>query len=281
MKYIDKSLHKQRGEQIVSEFLDCFHTRTGTYPDDMYKTFCQEIDDAHGHIKFSKRLKDEVLAPEQDGRCCYCMKKLSTCLITTVEHVMPNHAKDKNELDKYRAKPTALDGLPHTADFIAMSPVVYPPHPHSIAYQNLILSCDGDLFNEKSKPVCCNLKRQHAFLPPVVLYPNITQTFRYLIDGTAEWTEDPEPPESRKNVVKVLGLNSSVLKMVRRIWFFCTDNGIDLYTTPKEIVVNTMMGYIASPSTTAREVTMLLNFKKDKYWNLLFDYDAFAAIKHS
>lgn len=68
--------------------------------------------------------------------------------------------------------------------------------------------------------------------------------------------------------------------MVRRIWFFCNDNGIDLHTTPKDAVVNTMMGYIASPSTTEREVNMLLNFKNDKYWNLLFEYDAFATIKH-
>ena len=70
MKYIDKSLNRQKGEQIVTEFLDCFHRRTGTYPDDMYKTFAQEIDDVHGHVKFIKRLKDEVLNPEQDGRCC-------------------------------------------------------------------------------------------------------------------------------------------------------------------------------------------------------------------
>lgn len=25
MKYIDKSLNRQKGEQIVTEFLDCFH----------------------------------------------------------------------------------------------------------------------------------------------------------------------------------------------------------------------------------------------------------------
>ena len=36
MKYIDKSLDKQKGEQVVTEFLDCFYKRTGTYPDDMY-----------------------------------------------------------------------------------------------------------------------------------------------------------------------------------------------------------------------------------------------------
>lgn len=75
MKYIDKSLDKQKGEQIVTEFLDCFYKRTGTYPDDMYNAFSTEIDDAHGHVKFRQRLIDEILNPEQDGRCCYCMRK--------------------------------------------------------------------------------------------------------------------------------------------------------------------------------------------------------------
>lgn len=280
MKYIDKSLNRQQGEQIVTEFLDCFHERKGTYPDDLYNAFSREIDDAHGHVIFRQRLVDEVLSPEQDGRCCYCMRRLSANLTTTVEHLMPNHAADKAELDEYRTRPTALDGLPHPADFKSMSPVVYPPHPHSIAYQNLVLSCDGDSFGERSKPACCNLKRKHAFLPPFVLYPDIASTFVYMKDGTAEWTEDPEPPGSPGSATRILGLNSSVLKMVRRIWFFCNDLGMDPRITPKEIVVNTMMGYIASPDTSERETNMLLNFKIEKYWKLLLEYDAFAAIKH-
>lgn len=280
MRYIDKSLDKQKGEQVVTEFLDCFYKRTGTYPDDMYNAFSTEIDDAHGHVKFRQRLIDEVLNPEQDGRCCYCMRKLSACLTTTVEHIMPNHAENKGELDEYRTKPTVLDNLPHPADFKKMNPIAFPPHPHPIAYQNLVLSCDGDLFKEKTKPVCCNLKRNHTFLPPFVLYENIEQTFEYMPDGTAEWTEDPEPPESRNNAIRILGLNRSILKMVRRIWFFCNDNGIDPHTAKKEVVVNTMMGYIASPDTSERETNMLLNFKISKYWELLLEYDAFAAIKH-
>lgn len=68
--------------------------------------------------------------------------------------------------------------------------------------------------------------------------------------------------------------------MIRRIWFFCKDNGIDLRHAGKDFVVNTMMGYLASPDITEKEINMLLNFKKDKYWKLLFEYDAFANIQH-
>lgn len=280
MRYIDKSINRQKGEQIVSEFLNRFYQRKGAYPDDMYKAFSKEIDDEHDTVKFRQRLVNEVLHPEQDGRCCYCMRRVSADSGNSVEHIMPNHAVDKTELDLYRGRPTPLDGLPHADDFKSMSPVVYPPHPHSIAYQNLILSCNGDPLGARSTPVCCNLKRGHNFLPPFVLYRDIAQTFLYLEDGTAEWTEDPEPPESGRNVTRVLGLNRALLKMVRRIWFFCNDNRIDPHTAQKDVVVNTMIGYIASPLVSEHEVNMLLNFKNAKYWSLLLEYDAFATVKH-
>lgn len=280
MKYIDKTLKKQQGEQIVTEFLDCFHNRTKAYPNDMYKAFCSEIDDAHNHVQFRQRLINEVLIQEQDGICCYCMRRLSECKKMTIEHVMPNHAVDKTELDKYRTRATELDGLPHSEDFKSLSPITYPPHPHSIAYQNLLLSCDGNLFNESPTPQCCNLKRKHTFLLPFVLYSNIIQTFIYTEDGMAEWQEDPEPPESRGNAMRILGLNKSILKMVRRIWFFCTDNNLNPHKEEKDFVINTMMGYLNLPSMNEEDINMLLNFKKDKYWKLLLEYDAFATIKH-
>lgn len=280
MKYIDKTLKKQQGEQIVTEFLDCFHNRTKAYPNDMYKAFCSEIDDAHNHVQFRQRLINEVLIQEQDGLCCYCMRRLSECKKMTIEHVMPNHAVDKTELDKYRTRATELDGLPHSEDFKSLSPITYPPHPHSIAYQNLLLSCDGNLFNESPTPQCCNLKRKHTFLLPFVLYSNIIQTFIYTEDGMAEWQEDPEPPESRGNAMRILGLNKSILKMVRRICFFCTDNNLNPHKEEKDFVINTMMGYLNLPSMNEEDINMLLNFKKDKYWKLLLEYDAFATIKH-
>lgn len=281
MKYIDKSLKRSQGEAIVTEFLNCFLRRLGTFPDDMYNAFSKEIDDNHNHIKFLQRLKDEVLMPEQDGHCCYCMRNLKACRRITVEHIMPNHADNKEELDMYRKKPTELDGLPHSEDFKKMEPITFPPHPHSIAYQNLVLSCDGDLFKENSKAICCNLKRMHKFLLPFILYPDITKKFVYTMDGMAEWTEDPEPPESKGNAMKILGLNNQVLRMVRRIWFFCNDNHLNPLQEDKRTIINNMMGHFASSNATESEINMLLNFKKDKYWNLIREYDAFHKIQHN
>lgn len=272
---------KNQGEQIVTEFLDCFQRRTGTYPSDFYKSFSSEIDDTHGHVIFRKRLVDEVLMPEQDGRCCYCMRRLSQCRSVTVEHIMPNHATDRAELDLYRVRKTVLDELPHSDDFRSQAVITYPPHPHSIAYQNLLLSCDGDFFNENSKAQCCNLKRKHTFLPPFVLYPTISQSFVYTSDGTAEWMEDPELIESKKNAIRILGLNKTLLKMIRRIWFFCSDNNLSPHTDDRDIIINTMMGYMSAATTIQRESDMLLNFKHDKYWKLLLEYDSFATIPHT
>lgn len=282
MKYIDKTINKQEGEQIVGEFLSCFHNRRGTYPNDMYDAFSKEIDDAHNHVIFRQRLISEVLIPEQGNRCCYCLRDLSQCAKITVEHIMPNHAQDKAELDTYRTRQTELDGLPHPNDYRREDDfIATPPHPHSIAYQNLVLSCHGDFFNENSKPMCCNLKREHRFMPPIVLFPDIQLRFEYCEDGTASWSDDPEPPESKKNVVRILGLNNSILKMIRRMWFFCNDNDIDLHQKERGEIVNLMFSQLAKSHASERETNMLLNFKKDKYWNLLLQYDAFAEMRHA
>ena len=280
MKYIDKKIKKQEGEAIISEFLKCFYNRTHEYPDDMYKAFNTEIDDEHDHVRFRQRLINEVLMPEQDGRCCYCMRNLSTIKDVTIEHIMPNHAVDKAELELYRTRQTELDGLPHPNDFKSMNPITYPPHPHSIAYQNLVLSCNGYFFRENSKSMCCNLKRKHTFIPPFVLYSNIITTFVYYVNGMVEWTEDPEPPDSRNNAIKILGLNTTILRMVRRIWFFCNDHDLDPRTNPKDDIINTMAGFMLLEGASDRDTDMLFNFKNDKYWNLLLEHDAFANIQH-
>ena len=279
MRYINKALHKNQGEKIVTEFLERFFTRKNVFPSDFYNAFSSEIDDNNGGVTFRDRLRDSVLLPEQQGLCCYCLRRLDKCKKITVEHLMRNHAADKAELDTYRSRPTALDGIPHSDEYRAGALTSVPPHPHSIAYQNLVLSCDGDFFKEGTKNSCCNLKRLNKFIPPLPLYSDIDLTFVYHADGMAEWTRDPQPPESQKNAVKILKLNNSILKMVRRIWFFCKDNGLDPRNDDRNIIVNTMIGYL-DPLSDVRASAILRNFKKANYWNLLLEYEAFFDVNH-
>lgn len=46
----------------------------------------------------------------------------------------------------------------------------------------------------------------------------------------------------------------------------------------RDEIINTMFGFLDAGE--ANEANMLMNFKKDKYWNLLLQYDAFATIRH-
>lgn len=274
MKYIDKKLHKAEGEQIVSEFLQCVHQRLGAYPEELYKNFGQEIDDAHGHVIFRARLQNEVLEPEQEGVCCYCLRKLDNCNHRTIEHLIRNHAESQEEMDSYRIRPTELDGLVWSRVFTSDKNPIYPPYPHSVAYQNLVVSCDGDLFNENSNPVSCNLKRGKTFVPPFVLYEDIADRFVYYPDGTADWLDD----SGRKSVVSILGLNKPVLKMIRRIWFYIASHRINIAITSKEDLVNEIYGNLVGPDFSESETKMLFNFKVEKYWNLFLQYEAFALI---
>lgn len=277
MRHIDKASqqYKTRGEQIVTDFLHSFIRRKGCHPADMYKAFYAEIDDNHQHIRFRQRLIDDVLQPEQQNLCCYCMRTLAP-IHANIEHVMRNHASDDAELSQYRVQPTPLDGIPHPNTYKQIPDNTHPPHPHAIAYQNLVLSCNGILINE-SKPACCNLKRQNKFLYPFILYRDIAHRFEYLHDGTANWIDDPEPFGTLRNSMRVLGLNHPVLKTIRRIHFFCTEHGLDYQTTPRSVIINEMLGHL-SPDPSNQEANHITNFKQDKYWQLLEHYHYFSTI---
>jgi len=280
MRYIDKKLHQTDGEQIVSEFLQCIHARIGTYPEDLYKSFGQEIDDAHGHRRFRERIQTEVLEPEQGGVCCYCLRKLDGCRTKTIEHLIRNHAQTQDEMDGYRVRPTVLDELVFSKVFTSVENPEYPPFPHSIAYQNLVVSCDGDLFNENAKAVSCNLKRQNRFILPIPLYDDIPTRFVYYSNGMAEWVDDIHEQISNESVVSILGLNRAILKMIRRIWFYVADHGVDVYAVNRADLINEMYGNWVGPDFSSFDLRMLFNFKVDKYWNLFLQYDAFAGIHH-
>jgi len=280
MKYIDKTLHKDDGEKIVSEFLRCIYKRLGTYPEELYKNFGQEIDDNHDHRIFRERLQTDVLELEQNGLCCYCLRKLSGCKTKTIEHLICNHTQTIQDFNKYLSRRTVLNELAFSKDFTSGNNPQYPPYPHSVAYQNLVVSCDGDLFNESNRATSCNLKRRNKFLQPLPLYEDIQTKFIYHSNGMAEWLDNSNQT-NKESVVSILGLNNAVLKMIRRIWFYVADHKINIHGVSRENLIYEMYGnWVVGPDFSSKDYRMLFNFKLDKYWNLFLQYDAFAKIKH-
>ena len=286
MRYIDKTKKTSQGHAITESFLRTMYNRyrnsaEGFCPErvDLYKQFGKEIDDEHGGRTFRLRMADEVLIPEQEGRCCYCLRRLDKCLKPNMEHVVPNHPKDDEEWREYMGRtPIVRDNCCRSDEWL-QNPETCVPNPHSIAYENLVMSCDGDLLNSGNRPVSCNLRRRHNDMLPLVLMGNISQILLYRTDGTAFWKDEND--QLGEVSISHLGLNTFMLRLVRRVWFVVNDNNLILDgTTNREEFINTIFGLMSQDGLSEEEKHAVFNFKLENMWQLLLQFDAFRTISH-
>lgn len=135
------------------------------------------------------------LVNEQDGLCCYCMRRLhlqeeeNHRTNVTLEHVIPHKIEsDEWAADrvKYRAFPILSDrNVTVCPKGTLPAPDVkfgMPPFPHFIAYDNLVASCDGLTLDEVGQEIphhCCNNKRGNNFVGPLYFHDNISSVVRY------------------------------------------------------------------------------------------------------
>lgn len=280
MKFIDKSKYAIQGHAITDEYLHTVYTRMGgKYPQDLYKQFGKEIDDAHGNVFFRARMMKEVLIPEQAGRCCYCMRKLDGCLRPNVEHVVPNHPKDDAEWDTYFKRTPFVNVHCCRSDKWLSSPSPCPPYPHSVAYENLLASCDGDLLNTGNKAATCNLKRAHREVLPLALMQDVDQRLVYHSNGWVSWYDENDLLGAAS--ISRLRLNDELLRLIRKIWFFASDNGVDLSKiTNIDDFLNHLFGLWLKEGITESEKRNLFSLKDRNRWMLLLQFDAFATIPH-
>ena len=183
MRFIDKADTKNRviGLTINRRILNsCWN---GTRYANLYYDTVDKIELIHH------------LAAEQDGYCCYCMRRLhlqdeeNHRKNVTIEHVIPHKIEQANwESDrvKYRKFTTLNDKnitvcpkgeLPDPAVKFGM-----PPFPHFLSYDNLVASCDGQTLNEVAQEVphhCCNNKRGNIYVEPLYLHKDIASEISY------------------------------------------------------------------------------------------------------
>ena len=270
MEYIDKYNLGDEGEAIIDDFLNRVKD-LDNYPQDLYKIF--RTDKGADGISTRKKLID-ILLREQNHRCCYCMRKLdeNTDEIT-LEHIILNSIKDRAEFSQYFRRQTVLcDKTTLASEFISnKGEDDVPPYPHTVAYENLSASCNGRFFSKTEKPHCCNLKRGEKFLEPFILYHGIQNEFKYKIDGTVIWNAETSMVPS----VVVLGLNNSMLKIIRRMWFYASKEDIDLKSADRNEFIKRFTGEIVGDKEA---LALLNNFKTDGYWNLLMKYSYFLNI---
>jgi hypothetical protein len=266
MEYIDKNISREWAQTLIKDFLKRRLDEDGKYPEDLYGAF---MGDPSCKDLFVARLLDD-----NNHRCCYCMRDIQG---TSLEHMIPRAVKTKSGYEKYFEKESQLDAdnMMLAQEFLDKSKDV-PPFPHTLAYENLIPSCIGNLPSKSAK--CCNNYRKDQFVYPLVFRPEIHEEVKYYNNGNITWPEDPE--ETIPTLTK-LGLDCLELKMIRRIWYYLSKNGLGCEEANRDKTIYDLLIEIGEPTNSEERnmQQMLRNFKKPEYWKLLEKYTYFNNTK--
>lgn len=163
---------------------------------------------------------------EQEGLCCYCMRRLRLEIPSnfTLEHIVPNKItgveweRDKAKYKQYHnLQPQNITVCPKDAPLDRTVAFGMPPFPHFIAYDNLVGSCDGRTLTKEGKEIgqqCCNNYRGNVYIEPLYLRTGVAEEIDYDNQGRVICAEE-YVASLDKNGVNIM---SPFLNSVRRFW---------------------------------------------------------------
>lgn len=264
MQFISKFKYKRKGHRIVKSFI----RGQWDYDNKRY------INLKYNELKREKKFK-YLLLKEQQGFCCYCMRKIPLEDVT-LEHVIPHHIKDEARKDAQiihyrkfgRLKRKNVYYCPDI-DIPSFSKLRTPPYPHCIAHENLVASCNGKVFDNGEEYVlhkskCCNNFRGNEEIIPLFFIPRAAEIICYEIDGTLTYFEKYD------STIKLLNLNHCTLTLMRKVWARIVINNISLNSVNKALMDSEVRNDIIDDIDI--EISERRKLKVDLYWKLLADF---------
>lgn len=196
-------------------------------------------EERYQNLSYSKsRMADlkKVLYDEQKDTagncfCCYCMRRLFSEIPkrenVTLEHIVPHKIKEhewEHDKDKYLRYPNLQGDKIMICYGGKLSPeqtvtkITRTPFPHYVSYHNLVVSCDGKIYDGDTakKSCCCNNKRGEKFVDPIYLSQESCDNVKYTSDGFFIY-EEPDSDEKWAGA-DCLALNMDWLVLVRKMW---------------------------------------------------------------
>lgn len=216
-----------------------------------------------------------ILIKEQQEKCCYCMRKLKYDDTTTLEHVIPKGAGNA-EVNGYLHNNHGL--FTHVKYENYLRNFAYPPYPHQIAYGNLCASCKGILQESSSSSLCCNCKREHTTITPLIFMPNIERNIEYMKMSGEIILHITDPNKT----LDVLGLNDGTLKEIRIFWALIAQNkSLKLVRQNRKYDLLNVIFHVNSLQELEENgygnFTKYFNIASNYYWELLKDYKWFYS----
>lgn len=194
MKHIDKKTHEHQALQLIDSFMrprwvDANNAFTNISYDDLR-------DKQPGTALSYRQSLEDIICENQDGYCCYCMRRLGENDMKTLEHLF---------VFKQNGRTSA------------------PPYPHDISYHNLVLSCDGKYpTGSKSRSSkTCNHHRKQNDLCPVFYDMALSAAVEYEPSGEilARPTEPDDVKEKIASIALATALSYDALRAIRHLWY--------------------------------------------------------------
>lgn len=265
MQFISKFKYKKKGQQIVKNFI------SKQWNNDTQKYINLNFNE----LKRTKKFKF-LLLKEQQGYCCYCMRKIRFNEVT-IEHVMPHNLKKNiciKDESKYYSKfgRLKMKNIYYCPDYKIDTKLKIrkKPFPHCIAHENLVLSCKGKVFDEGEKYVlheCCNNFRGNEKIIPIFFIPRAAEIILYEIDGNLTFFEKYE------STIKILNLRHKTLIFMRKIWAKMVINNIRFSQITKALTDKNIRTDIIDDIDI--NLSERKNLRIDLYWKLLIEYNWF------
>lgn len=269
MRFIDKLPAQEEMHRKIDIFLEeGWDESSGRYNTIGYK------DRRAGPLKSA--LKTQLIA-EQEGFCCYCMRRLSDGETTTLEHIVPQSANEARDIEPYLRFELIKDNVVLQPLFEASaSKQAAPPYPHTVAYENLTASCNGQLPTSPNPRTAqaCNNKRLNAEIIPLFYIKTIEEEIEYLPGGLVSHPED-----AVNNSIQVLGLNYRTLQEIRHIWRCLAELEWEAIRTADSHDARLQLLTLALSSSARFQ--SLTTYLSDTYWNTLMEYAWFYSYYRS
>ncbi len=213
MKHVDHVRRQVRGTGITDTYLSlCFNQVTRMYNVD-YNTSFRTTGKRDEMVNLFGELQQDL--------CCYCMRKIQRGTPqATLEHIIPQSTdRTQDMLPYFNLGYGSLNGdtLIASREFNRLHNPDFPPRPHTVAYHNFALSCNGD-FVPDGASICCNNRRGDAFVNPVYLNSDIETMIAYLPDGRIQPVSGSILFEDIVDLIRIVALNHDALKEIRWIW---------------------------------------------------------------
>ena len=158
---------------------------------------------------------------------------------------------------------------------------LFPPFPHNVAYNNLVLSCLGT-FPDENRPasnMCCNIKRQEKYAFPAYYFPDIQQYISYKTDGTIIVEIAAPFYEDIHNLVCSTKLFIRPLNEIRRLWYELRHtNYRDIYSCRNTDERRELLSSKLISMTLEDKKKFISKYIKDDYWKTFMLYHKFYSI---